>query len=43
MSFDVARVRAAFPAVDRGVAHFDGPGGSPAPKPVADAGGVVCA
>jgi cysteine desulfurase family protein (TIGR01976 family) len=37
MSLDVARVRAAFPALDHGIAHFDGPGGSQAPQPVADA------
>ena len=37
MSLDVARVRAAFPALDQGIAHFDGPGGSQAPQPVADA------
>jgi len=37
MSLDVARIRAAFPALDHGIAHFDGPGGSQAPQPVADA------
>ena len=37
MSLDVARVRAAFPALAHGIAHFDGPGGSQAPLPVADA------
>jgi cysteine desulfurase family protein (TIGR01976 family) len=34
---DVLRVRAAFPALDHGVAHFDGPGGSQVPTPVAEA------
>ena len=34
---DVARVRAGFPALDRGVAYFDGPGGSQVPRKVADA------
>ncbi len=34
---DVARVRAAFPALDHGVAHFDGPGGSQVPGVVAEA------
>jgi cysteine desulfurase family protein (TIGR01976 family) len=34
---DVARVRAAFPALASGVAHFDGPGGSQVPAPVARA------
>lgn len=36
-SLDVARVRAAFPALRSGVAHFDGPGGSQVPEPVARA------
>ena len=36
-SFDVARVRAQFPALGAGVAHFDGPGGSQVPQRVADA------
>jgi cysteine desulfurase family protein (TIGR01976 family) len=34
---DVIRVRAAFPALDHGVAHFDGPGGSQVPTAVAEA------
>ncbi len=34
---DVLRVRAAFPALDHGVAHFDGPGGSQVPSTVAEA------
>lgn len=37
MDLDVARVRAAFPALRLGVAHFDGPGGSQVPEPVARA------
>ena len=36
-SFDVARVRAQFPALASGVAHFDGPGGAQVPQQVADA------
>jgi cysteine desulfurase family protein (TIGR01976 family) len=34
MEFDVAQVRAAFPALRTGVAHFDGPGGSQVPSQV---------
>ncbi len=34
---DVASVRAQFPALAEGAAHFDGPGGSQAPAVVADA------
>ena len=37
VALDVTRVRAAFPALDHGIAHFDGPGGSQAPRAVADA------
>jgi cysteine desulfurase family protein (TIGR01976 family) len=37
MAYDVDRVRAHFPALARGVAHFDGPGGSQVPDVVADA------
>jgi cysteine desulfurase family protein (TIGR01976 family) len=37
VTLDVGRVRAAFPALDLGVAHFDGPGGSQVPRVVADA------
>ena len=36
-SYDVARVRSAFPALRSGTAHFDGPGGSQVPTPVAEA------
>ena len=36
-TLDVASVRAAFPALAHGVAHFDGPGGSQVPAPVAEA------
>lgn len=34
MSFDVAAVRAQFPALASGVAHFDGPGGTQTPSSV---------
>jgi cysteine desulfurase family protein (TIGR01976 family) len=37
MSYDVTAVRAHFPALDEGAAHFDGPGGSQSPAQVADA------
>jgi cysteine desulfurase family protein (TIGR01976 family) len=37
MSYDVAAVRAQFPALRSGTAHFDGPGGSQVPEPVARA------
>jgi cysteine desulfurase family protein (TIGR01976 family) len=37
MPLDVAAVRSAFPALAAGAAHFDGPGGSQTPTPVADA------
>lgn len=37
MGYDVERVRAAFPALSEGAAHFDGPGGSQTAAPVADA------
>ncbi len=37
VDLDVARVRASFPALDEGVAHFDGPGGSQVPTQVARA------
>jgi cysteine desulfurase family protein (TIGR01976 family) len=36
-NLDPARIRAAFPALDLGVAYFDGPGGSQVPTPVAEA------
>jgi cysteine desulfurase family protein (TIGR01976 family) len=35
--YDVARVRACFPALEEGAAHFDGPGGSQVPRAVAEA------
>jgi cysteine desulfurase family protein (TIGR01976 family) len=35
--YDVAKVRAHFPALGEAVAHFDGPGGSQVPDMVADA------
>src|SRR3954469_12082500 len=34
MAYDVAAVRAAFPALPGGAAHFDGPGGSQVPDVV---------
>jgi len=37
MSYDVAAVRKQFPALAEGAAHFDAPGGSQVPQPVADA------
>ncbi|MCO7221158.1 cysteine desulfurase-like protein [Klenkia sp. PcliD-1-E] len=37
MSIDVAAVRSHFPALQGGAAHFDGPGGTQVPTPVADA------
>jgi cysteine desulfurase family protein (TIGR01976 family) len=37
MTYDVAAVRALFPALLEGAAHFDGPGGSQTPTPVAEA------
>jgi cysteine desulfurase family protein (TIGR01976 family) len=37
MTFDVAAVRAQFPALRAGIAHFDGPGGTQVPEPVARA------
>ena len=37
MTYDVAAVRSLFPALLEGAAHFDGPGGSQTPTPVAEA------
>lgn len=37
MTYDVSAVRAQFPALTEGAAHFDGPGGSLSPVAVADA------
>ncbi|WP_255954759.1 cysteine desulfurase-like protein [Streptomyces odontomachi] len=37
MSFDVSRIRADFPALQDGVAYFDGPGGTQVPRQVAEA------
>jgi cysteine desulfurase family protein (TIGR01976 family) len=37
MTYDVAAVRAQFPALASGFAHFDGPGGTQTPRPVIDA------
>jgi cysteine desulfurase family protein (TIGR01976 family) len=35
--YDVAALRAQFPALSEGAAHFDGPGGSQVPRPVGQA------
>lgn len=35
MELDVARLRASFPALEQGIAHFDGPGGTQVPREVA--------
>ncbi len=35
MELDVARIRSSFPALDQGVAYFDGPGGTQVPREVA--------
>ena len=37
MTYDVAAVRAQFPSLASGFAHFDGPGGTQTPQPVIDA------
>jgi selenocysteine lyase/cysteine desulfurase len=37
MDLDVDRVRSMFPALERGIAFFDGPGGSQTPRQVAEA------
>jgi cysteine desulfurase family protein (TIGR01976 family) len=37
MELDVARLRSSFPALDEGVAYFDGPGGTQVPREVARA------
>ncbi len=37
MAYDVAALRAQFPSLDSGIAHFDGPGGTQTPQVVADA------
>ncbi|MBJ7287371.1 cysteine desulfurase-like protein [Williamsia sp.] len=37
MAFDVAALRAQFPALESGIAHFDGPGGTQTPSVVAEA------
>ena len=34
MTYDVAALRAQFPALSAGIAHFDGPGGTQTPRPV---------
>src|SRR4051794_28158713 len=37
MTYDVSALRAGFPSLSSGTAHFDGPGGSQTPQSVADA------
>ncbi len=37
MTFDVDALRARFPSLDSGIAHFDGPGGTQTPREVGDA------
>ncbi|WP_034271760.1 cysteine desulfurase-like protein [Haloechinothrix halophila] len=37
MTYDVSAIRARFPALAAGIAHFDGPGGTQTPRPVIDA------
>lgn len=37
MTYDVAALRADFPALEEGAAHFDAPGGTQTPRAVADA------
>jgi len=37
VTLDVAALRKQFPSLDTGTAHFDGPGGTQTPRPVADA------
>ncbi len=37
MNLDVDRIRSEFPALDEGIAYFDGPGGTQVPRQVADA------
>ncbi|MFI8861385.1 cysteine desulfurase-like protein [Streptomyces prasinus] len=37
MTYDVETIRAQFPALSAGTAHFDGPGGTQTPRPVIEA------
>lgn len=37
MTYDVSRIRALFPSLDSGWAHFDGPGGTQTPRSVGEA------
>ena len=37
MTYDVAALRAHFPSLDSGIAHFDGPGGTQTPRQVGEA------
>ncbi|MEH0825485.1 aminotransferase class V-fold PLP-dependent enzyme, partial [Micromonospora sp. CPCC 205714] len=41
MPFDIARTRAAYPALTEGFAHFDGAGGTQTPQSVIDAVGAA--
>lgn len=41
MAFDIARIRAAYPALTEGFAHFDGAGGTQTAQPVIDAVGAA--
>jgi cysteine desulfurase family protein (TIGR01976 family) len=44
MDYDVQRIRDAFPALQHGVAHFDGPGGSQVPRVVGESiAAAICA
>ena len=37
MTYDVAALRAEFPSLESGIAHFDGPGGTQTPRVVGEA------
>ncbi|MBI0385177.1 cysteine desulfurase-like protein, partial [Streptomyces albiflaviniger] len=37
MTYDITAIRAQFPALKAGSAHFDGPGGTQTPLPVIEA------
>jgi cysteine desulfurase family protein (TIGR01976 family) len=43
VSLDVAALRRHFPSLESGIAHFDGPGGTQTPRPVAEAVAAVLA
>src|SRR5579884_3841203 len=43
VSFDLVALRAQFPSLASGIAHFDAPGGTQTPRPVGDAmAAVLC-